>query len=145
MRAFRALLLTTLSALVLVACNADRPPVGIEGAWIRQAPPGATAWVAYAKLHNNSGQDLNCDRISASDFGAAEIHRTLVEDGVSRMLRDQVLPLPSGGTAAFAPGIYHIMLFRPQRDLKPGDRSRLTVVCGDTRLDADFEIRSAAP
>jgi copper(I)-binding protein len=112
-----------------------------EDAWIRAAPPGATALAGYVTLVNDGKMAVHCDGAHGADFGAAELHRTVVENGVSRMLRDQVLEVPAGGRASLAPGGAHIMLFRPARDLREGDQVTVTLECGTQSVDAAFRVR----
>lgn len=128
--------------LALPAC-AGSEPLSAENAWIREAPPGAPVMAGYLRLHNHSDQPVRCSRASGADFGAIEIHRTLVEDGKSRMLRDQTVEVPAGGSAELAPGGYHLMLFRPQRPLAAGDTARVALHCDGRDLAVDFTVRSA--
>lgn len=127
-----------LSALV-AGCGAE---LAASDPWIRAAPPGASASAGYVVLRNGTGETLRCDAVRAEDFGAAELHRTVVEDGMSRMLRDQVIELAPGAEVRLAPGGLHIMLFRPQRTLAAGSRTRLTVQCGTRSVSAEFEVRN---
>ncbi|HEY1075184.1 MAG TPA: copper chaperone PCu(A)C [Fontimonas sp.] len=142
MTAFRSALF--LSGALLAACKpaADGPALSASEAWVRAAPPGVTVMAGYATLRNNGDQPVRCDAVSGKDFGAAEIHRTVIEDGDSRMLRDQVLEVPPGKEAAFAPGSFHLMLFRPQRLFAVGDVTHLVLRCGEQQLGVDFQIRN---
>lgn len=141
----RRLLGATLLLALVAACSRTPPAAPNAGdGWIRLAPPGAHAHAGYLRLHNPSSQVLRCDRVTATDFGAAEIHRTLIEDGQSRMLRDQRVEVPAHGQAEFAPGGFHLMLFRPQRELAEGDTTTVTLHCGDTAVDAVLTVRAAS-
>lgn len=133
-----------LGSAALNACGSEpSPPLVAEDGWIRAAPPGAGVMAGYVRLSNRSDRPIRCDGASGADFGAIEIHRTMIEDGQSRMLRDQIVEIPARGSAALAPGGYHLMLFRPQRPLAAGDRSSLSLICGDIRLTTEFTARSA--
>lgn len=134
-----------LAAVAATACS--KPPVeplSAENAWIREAPPGAAVMGGFLTLHNNSDHPVRCATVSSPDFGAIEIHRTAIEDGQSRMLREDALELPPGGTARLAPGGQHLMLFRPQRPIAAGDTARLDFDCGDERLTVVFTVRAGA-
>lgn len=136
-----------LVAVALLACAgaawAEPPaqPLSAEDAWIREAPPGAAVMAGYVVLRNAGAQPIRCSAASGADFGAIEIHRTVVEDGRSRMLRGQVVEVPPGGSVQLAPGSYHLMLFRPQRPLAAGDTSRLRLDCGEQHIETVFTIR----
>ncbi|MFA5937974.1 MAG: copper chaperone PCu(A)C [Sinimarinibacterium sp.] len=132
-----------LGAASLSACGEPSTALAAEDAWIRAAPPGAHVMAGYVRLVNRSDLPIRCDGANGTDFGAIEIHRTQIEDGQSQMLRDQVVEIPARGSAALAPGGYHLMLFRPQRPLAPGNRSSLTLICGEHQLTTEFTVRTA--
>lgn len=123
------------------ACGAETGRLSAHDAWIREAPPGATAMAGYVVLRNGTGSALRCDAASSPDFGAIELHRTVIEDGQSRMLRDQVIELPAGGEARLQPGGLHLMLFRPQRPLPTGSLAELTIRCGSQTVTTGFRIQ----
>lgn len=136
-----------IAMVVAVATACSKPaaqPLGAENAWIREAPPGAEVMGGFLTLRNNSDHPIRCTAISSPDFGAIEIHRTVVEDGQSRMLHEDALELPPGGSAQLAPGGQHLMLFRPQRPIAAGDTARLDFDCGDERLTVVFTVRAGA-
>lgn len=138
---------TVAIALAAVVAACSKPPLqtlSAENAWIREAPPGAAVMGGFLTLRNNSDQPIRCATISSPDFGAIEIHRTVIEDGQSRMLREDALQLPPGGSAVLAPGGQHLMLFRPQRPIAAGDTARLDFDCGDERLTVVFTVRAGA-
>lgn len=129
-------------AVLLTACNGPaRAELRIEDGWIAAAPPGASAHAAYARLHNEGSTAVRCERVSSPAFGAAEIHRSQLEAGHHRMLRDQVIEIPAGGSARLEPGALHLMLFRPQVDLAAGAQVHITLDCGSQQASAVFTVR----
>lgn len=114
----------------------------MEDAWIREAPPGALMTAAYARLRNDGRQLLRIDGALGDAFGSAELHRTIVENGISRMLHGEPLELPPGGRAALEPGGWHLMLFRPARPLKAGDTVPLALKCGKQASEFPFTVRA---
>ena len=96
----------------------------------------------YLRIDNGLPEDLRCDKASSPDFGAVEIHRSALENGMARMLRDQVIEIPARGQALLQPGDYHLMLFRPQRPLKAGDSASITLLCGSRHASAEFTVRA---
>ena len=103
----------------------------VRDAWIREAPPGAQVHAGYLDISNHGTTDTVLTGISSEDFGAVEIHRTVIEDGVARMLSVERLAVPAGGMASLAPGGYHLMLFRPARALAAGDTAGLLLHFSD--------------
>lgn len=114
--------------------------LAVDNGWIREAPPGAMS-VAYGKLTNRGKQTLVVDGARSKDFGGAGLHRTTVEDGMSRM-REGRLELKPGASATLEPGGWHLMLFDPARPLKAGDVVTLSLTCGQDARDFPFTVKA---
>jgi len=95
--------------------------------WVREAPPSARVLAAYMSIENTGGTRITIIGISSPDFESAELHRTVVNDDVARMLHIRQLDVPANGTVNLAPGGIHLMLFGPKRMLTAGDTVTLTV------------------
>jgi periplasmic copper chaperone A len=132
------LCLTALPAGAAQAC----PGLVVEDAWIRQPPPGATMAAGYARLRNAGAGPLQVDGARGDAFGSVALHRTVVEDGVSRMRHGEPLDLAPGAAAALEPGGWHLMLMRPARELRAGDRVELALTCGGAATPAVFTVRA---
>jgi hypothetical protein len=133
--------------LVLMAALLSGNAWGSEGlkisdAWIREAPPGAAVMAGYATLTNAGDKPVIVCGAQGVDFGAIELHKTVVEDGRMRMLTAQRLELAPGKSAKLEPGGLHLMLFKARRALKAGDRSSLKLGCGDSGTVAEFQVRA---
>ncbi len=116
----------------------------VENAWVRAAPPGATMMAGYATVKNAGSKLRTLRDISSKDFNAIEIHKTVVENGVSKMIYLETVEIAAGGDARFEPGGMHLMLFNPKRLLKAGDTLQLAFACGGKkRLKADFAVKDA--
>jgi periplasmic copper chaperone A len=101
----------------------------------------ALLW-ACALPRNTGTEKRVCTVASSPDFGAAEIHRSLIEEGRHRMLRGQQIEIAPEQTTALAPGGLHLMLFRPSRQLAPGESTQITLDCGGTAVSAPFFVRA---
>ena len=121
-----------LLAILLGACQATQQD-GLEIADLRIRPPlpGSKAAVAYFRLVNHGRDEVEIRGVSSDSFAAAEIHRSLLEEGISKMRRVEVLRVPGQGGGDFAPGGYHVMLFRPLAGLAPGQRVSISLEYGD--------------
>ncbi|MCI0750059.1 MAG: copper chaperone PCu(A)C [Nevskiales bacterium] len=137
----RIIALLTLLSPVVQAC----PGLTAEDAWIREAPPGTSVMVGYAQLENTGKNPLNLDTVSSPDFGSVELHRTVIENGVSQMRRHPTVSLPPGGRAVLMPGGLHFMLFRPLRSLKAGDTARIVLYCGTQSRTFSFSVKAITP
>lgn len=124
--------LLVLLAVLLGACSsAPRDGLEIQDLRIRPPLPGSAAAVAYFTIVNHGPTELEIKGVSSDSFAAAEIHRSIIEDGVSRMRHVATLSVPSQGSVAFEPGSYHVMLFRPVEGLAPGQQVSISVAYGD--------------
>ncbi len=118
----------------------------IDKAWIRAAPPGATALAGYATVRNPCPAPTAIAKASSGDFVMAMIHETVVVDGVSQMRHVASLPLPARGELRFEPGGRHLMLMHPKRQFKVGDKVKVSLALADGRqVSADFIVAKDAP
>ena len=95
--------------------------------WVREAPPTANVMAAYMTLINAGDTPVTVASISSPDFEGAEIHRTVVKEGVARMLPVSQLDIPANSQLKLKPGGLHLMLFEPQRPLPEGATVTLTI------------------
>lgn len=132
---------------VLVVLSAAPAWAGCEGlqitdAWIRTAPPGAPMMAGYATVKNTGTQNRVIHDVTSKDFEAVEIHRTVLEGGISRMRLVEMLNVAPKSETRLEPGGMHMMLFTPKRALRAGDTLQLAFSCGDKkRLKADFTVK----
>ena len=139
-----ALLALPLASAAVAAGPACTPE--IVRPWVRAAPPGATTLAGYLELRNGCDATVAVVDVESLDFGMPMIHRTVEEDGVSRMRAAGRLELAPGESLRFEPGGLHLMLMKPLRPLREGDRARLRLVLADgRRIYAEFPVRREAP
>ena len=122
-----------LAALAFAAAAAAGPVprLAVEGAHVRAAPPGAPVLAGYMTLRNPGPRPVAVTGAASPDFERVEVHRTVVRDGVARMEPVPRLEVAPGEAVRLEPGGMHLMLIGPRRDLRPGDRVRLTLRLGD--------------
>lgn len=96
--------------------------------WSRETPPGASVGAGYLTVTNNGDR---ADRLVDADSPAAdrvEIHRSIEEDGVSRMEhQDEGVKIPAGEEIAIEPGGYHLMLMGLDEPLSEDERIPVTL------------------
>ena len=95
--------------------------------WIREAPPTARVMAGYLTIINGSDKPVPVTSISSPDFETAEIHRTVVEEGVARMLPVSQLEIPANSQLKLEPGGLHMMFSGPQRPMLEGATVTLTI------------------
>jgi len=121
------ILLAVVAAAMSVALAAQENGVAVRDAWVRAAPPGAPAMAAYMTLENRADAPRRLSGARSPDFEAVMIHRTVVEEGVARMVHQAYVDIPAAGRVRFEPGGLHLMLMRPQVRLAPGDTADIVL------------------
>jgi copper(I)-binding protein len=124
----RALRLCLFVLLATGQAASANPPLTVESPWIREAPPGSPVLAGYLVVHNPGRKPQTIAGVQSPDFGAVEIHRSYVEDGIAKMAPVDMLEIQAGGKAVLEPEGYHLMLFRPARALQAGDTASLVLV-----------------
>ncbi len=95
--------------------------VMVHDAWIRPAPPGAKVLAAYMIIMNGSAEQRALTTASCSLFDKVEIHRTEMHEGMMKMIPQEQLTIPAGGSVTLAPRGYHLMLIGPKSVPKEGE------------------------
>ena len=106
--------------------HAANIPPRIDQPWARATAPGAMAGGVFLMLHGGDDDDILLGAASPV-AQVVEVHRTVNESGIMRMLPMDALAVPAHQMIAFKPGGYHIMLMGLLRQLKVGDQFPLTL------------------
>ncbi len=118
----------------------------IHKAWIRSAPPGAQTLAGYLVLKNTCKTTFKIVDVESKDFAMPMIHRSVVENGVSKMRDPGLLEIKPGASLRFEAGGLHIMLMQPLRALKEDDKAGVRLVLADGRkVYSEFPILKEAP
>lgn len=142
MRSFIKLL--TLGA-VLISGTVFAASVDINGQWVREAPPGMQMLAGYMVIQNNTKTELVLTGASSPAFGMIELHHTVIENGMARMMQQKSITIPANSKFVFKPKSYHLMLMKPKRQLREGDEVRITLEFSNFRtVSATFPVRKAA-
>ena len=114
--------------LMAIAGSAPAAPtMNVSDGWVREAPPTSRVLAGYMMIENLTDKDFTVTGITSPDFDSAELHRTVVEEGIARMLPVHELIIPAGGSVLLEPGGLHLMLFDPLRPLLEGDSVTLVL------------------
>lgn len=112
--------------LWLAAAGAQAGSITIESPWSRATPPGAPAGAAYLTIHNSGP----ADRLLSAEAGVgerAELHRSVEEDGSSRMEHLSAVDIPAQGSVSFVPRGLHVMIMDLASPLTEGVGYPLTL------------------
>jgi copper transport protein len=98
----------------------------VKDAWARPAGKGMTGAV-YMTFENNSTLAETLVASSTAIADSVELHETVIENEIARMIPIPELPIPAGRTTTIDPGGYHLMLINLHQDLAEGDTFPLTL------------------
>lgn len=116
-----------LSQLSLFA-NAE---IFIKDAWVRAAPPNTPALAAFMKIHNASNEDVKLLSAHTDGYARVELHRTIKQDDVMKMVKQEFMPIAPHKTLTLKPGSWHIMLIKPESVPKKDEIVMLTLNFSD--------------
>lgn len=78
--------------------------------WIPEAPPSAHAMAAFMVLENDEDHPVKVIAAHAPGFDTIELHKSVEENGMHKMLKQDALVIPAMGSLELRPGGYHVML-----------------------------------
>lgn len=112
--------LTLLILLLSTSVLADDAMLEVTDAWVREAPPGAAMLAAYMKIHNRGSSDRILTGVDSPSFSHVMLHKSIVVDGVAKMLHQDDITIPAGGDLILQPGSFHLMMPSPEVTLQRG-------------------------
>ena len=107
--------------------------VQIEDGWVRAVPPQLTLTAAYMQLKNLTQQKLILVGASTPAFAKVEMHQTVFEDNMVRMVPVEKLVISPQELVRFKPKSLHFMLIDRQQPLQVGDTITLTLQFEDNK------------
>ena len=110
-----------LAGSLLFAGVARAADLQVVDPWVALAPPGAHATAAFMELKNPGDEPVDVVSANADGFHAVELHLSVNEDGMHRMIEQERITVPAGESVHLAPGGYHVMLIGPERSLSEGE------------------------
>ena len=103
-----------IALVLLAACGSPKPPLVASEVEITPPMPGRMMSAGYLVLTNNTDEAIVIDGVTSPQFGVVEIHRTILENGISRMRQIEELVVPARGSVILERGGKHLMLMRAQ-------------------------------
>jgi len=91
----------------------------VENAWVREAPPMSKTTAAYLQLHNHTQETVNLLKAESPQFNKVEIHNTIIENNVAKMIPIEKLEIPAGKMVELKPKALHIMLIEAKSGVSP--------------------------
>ncbi len=114
------------SLLIATPALAQTPSVTATGAWARATAASQKVGGTFLTLTDSGAADR---LLSASSPAASkvELHRTVADNGVMKMLPVEALDLPPGKPVELKPGGYHLMMMGLTHPLVPGATFPMTL------------------
>jgi len=78
-------------------------------------------------LENSTDQEVVLVGANSPEFGKVEIHNSIIENDVAKMVPQTQLVIAPKQSVIFSPGGLHFMLINPKQPLKAGDKINLTL------------------
>ena len=97
----------------------------VESPWARESVTRTGA--AYLTVRNGGDQDDRLVGVSSEVADKAELHSSVMQDGVMKMRAVEALDVPAHGEAVLEPGGLHIMLIGLKAPLEEGKSFALTL------------------
>ena len=133
-----------LTSLILFSSTimADGTQVKFVDGWIKQLPPMVPMRAGYMKIENPTKQPVEIIAVQSDAFERVEMHETLMEDGVMKMVEQDTIELPAKSQVELKPGGKHLMLITPKQTMQLGDDIELTITFSDdTSQRIQLEVR----
>lgn len=116
----------------------------VTDAWIPEAPPMSTVMAGFMTIDNPGNEDLKIVSVHSEQFGEVQMHLSVEEKGVAKMLPQKMLIIPARSNLQLKPGSYHLMLFNPVAPLTAGSKVVLTLNFADgSKLPVMAEVKKA--
>jgi periplasmic copper chaperone A len=105
--------------------------VTVKDAWVRGTVAAQKTTGAFMTL--TSSEDAKVVAVRSPVAKEAEIHQSMMHDGVAHMHPAESLALPSGQAVQLKPGGYHVMLMGLAKPVFPGDKVPMTLTIEDAK------------
>ncbi|MCF6318871.1 MAG: copper chaperone PCu(A)C [Proteobacteria bacterium] len=127
-------MISTISLTTLSLAKNDLPD--IKNYWLQAAPPNAQVMAAYVELSNNTNKAITLSGAYSPAFEMTMIHKTLIVNGIAKMLHQDEIKIDPGEKLVFKSGSYHIMLMRPKFKINQGDKIKIHLIYqqGDQKM-----------
>ncbi|MGH8271180.1 MAG: copper chaperone PCu(A)C [Gammaproteobacteria bacterium] len=146
-RLFKPCLAFALCAFAACLCGSAQATaantVSATNAWIRWLP-GELPLAGYVNLHNDGAQARKLVGASSPDCKRIQLHHSMkMRDGMETMKPVAYVTVPAHGEFRFAPGDYHLMMWR-KHAFKIGAKVPVLLQFADgARLRVLFTVKGA--
>ncbi len=115
--------------LILLACEAKESEGIIFDNLLIYAPfPGNSVTAGYTNIVNQSNKNIAIISITSPQFRNVEIHETVIQDGIAKMIEIKQLMIPKNDSILLERGGKHLMFFDSRSEIEKGQNIDLEVL-----------------
>lgn len=110
----------------------DAPLLEVSDSWVRPSVKNPNA-AAYMSIKNPNNFDVVITNVICDVANKTEMHQSIDDRGVMKMVSIDKLAVPAGETVVLKPKGLHIMLMKLKNPLKEGENIKLTLMTEDNK------------
>lgn len=114
--------------LSLISLGFSAPKIVLKNLWIQPTPPGVKTTMMGGVILNEGDEEDYLIGARSEVAKAVEIHKTVMENQIAKMVKQDRVKIPPKGKVHFKHHGYHIMLIGLKRPLKEGDKVKVTLI-----------------
>jgi len=115
------------ASAVTDATPENAPGITLTDAVVQLPAVSGRPGVAYFSVSQGNGAPRKLVAVHVDGAGSAQMHESMMADGVATMAELKEVPLTAGKALEFGPGGRHVMLFDIDPALKIGGKTELTI------------------
>lgn len=96
--------------------------------------------VLFGEITNLGKEEIIISDIVSSDFSITELHTVLDEKGISKMRKVNFYKVAPNKKLTLGPGKEHVMLFKPKRFIKAGEKISFSLVIKNSKKQIPFQV-----
>ena len=114
-----------LALATILSAGSAQAEVSVTNAWARETIGAGKTSAGYARIVNTGTADRLVS-VSTPAAAMADVHQSVEQGGMMRMLPVKALDIPAKGETLLKPGGYHIMIMNAQKPFKVGEVMEFT-------------------
>ena len=118
----------------------DKHSITITEPWIRSAPINAPALGLFMDISNNTNQDIKLVSIHVEGYQRVELHRTVDNNGLMKMIKQDFIPIAAQGDVHLKPGSWHAMLIGPDKVPSKGEEVMISLKFNNGSAQSVFAL-----
>lgn len=119
-------------ALAIPTWGQDGTAISVQQPWARASILSSRPAAAYLTIMNDGDRPATLVALETPVAGRAEVHRTVKQGDVMKMVPAGPIEVPAGGSVRMEPGGYHVMLMDLERPIEKGEIVTLTLRFANT-------------